>query len=87
MPAPGKNHSPEVDNAIATRPSEDAKDEQPAKSAVDHDDMEKLRSTKRLFIRNLPYGVKAEDLESGLRALLEPYGDLEGVSIDLSFSS
>lgn len=70
---------------MPTPPSDDGKDERLAKTAVDDDDIEKLRSTKRLFIRNLPYGVKAEDVESDLKALLEPYGDLEDVGVKFSF--
>lgn len=70
---------------MPTPPSDDSKDERLAKLAVDDDDIEKLRSTKRLFIRNLPYGVKAEDVESDLKALLEPYGDLEDVGVKFSF--
>ena len=39
-------------------------------------DVKGVRSSMRLFVRNLPYGVNAEDLEPEF----EPYGNLEMVS-------
>lgn len=50
--------------------------EEPAEEAVDTD-VETVRSTMRLFLRNLPYDIKNEDLEAEFGA----YGNLEEVSL------
>ncbi|KXT00896.1 hypothetical protein AC578_5689, partial [Pseudocercospora eumusae] len=53
-----------------------------SKPPVDKD-IESVRTTMRLFVRNLPYDVQREDLE----AEFEPFGNLEEVHIPLDKKS
>lgn len=64
-------------SSIPTPPAEEEDEDE----TVDKD-IEAVRSTMRLFVRNLPYDVKYEDLE----AEFTPFGNLEQVSLYL-FSS
>ena len=74
VPSKGKRHDVKEANSIPTPPSDNAdSDEVASPTAVT--DVEKVRSTMRLFVRNLPYDVKADELE----AEFEQYGDLEEV--------
>lgn len=69
---------PEPASSIPTPPAEEEDEDED----VDKD-IEAVRSTMRLFVRNLPYDVKYEDLE----AEYSPFGNLEQVSLTLSFPS
>lgn len=64
----GKRQAAESQNSMPKPPSDNAEGRSP--------DVERVRSTMRLFVRNLPYDVKEEDLE----VVFEPYGSLEEVS-------
>ncbi|KAF2207265.1 hypothetical protein CERZMDRAFT_71649 [Cercospora zeae-maydis SCOH1-5] len=66
----------EPESSMPTPPAEND-DEQ-----VDQD-IQQVRSTMRLFVRNLPYDVKYEDLE----AQFEPFGNLEQIHIPLDKTS
>ncbi|KAM3425753.1 hypothetical protein BST61_g7684 [Cercospora zeina] len=66
----------EPESSIPTPPAED--DDQ----QVDQD-VQQVRSTMRLFVRNLPYDVKYEDLE----AQFEPFDNLEQIHIPLDKTS
>lgn len=59
----------EPESSIPTPPAEDDDEHE-------DQDIKQVRTTMRLFVRNLPYDVKYEDLE----AQFEPFGNLEQVS-------
>lgn len=73
---------PKPETSIPTPPSEEQLDDnEPANAS--NPDVEAVRSSMRLFVRNLPYDVKEEDLESDFA----PYGNLEEVCLrSLRFS-
>ena len=66
--------SKEPASSMPTPPAEEEEEDE----IVDKD-IEAVRSTMRLFVRNLPYDVKYEDLE----AEFSPFGNLEQVSSSL----
>lgn len=69
-------------HSIPTPPGDDVED-QDASDPPPNLDIEAVRSSMRLFVRNLPYDVKSEDLEE----LFDSSGNLEEVShAKLSFA-
>ncbi|KAI5358235.1 Putative RNA recognition motif domain, nucleotide-binding alpha-beta plait domain superfamily [Septoria linicola] len=68
---------PQAATSIPTPPAEE-QDE-----GVADKDIEAVRSTMRLFVRNLPFDVKYEDLE----AEFSPFGNLEQIHIPLDKTS
>ncbi|EME83400.1 uncharacterized protein MYCFIDRAFT_164576, partial [Pseudocercospora fijiensis CIRAD86] len=69
------------DEPISVIPTPPAKDDG-SQPPVDKD-IESVRTTMRLFVRNLPYDVQRDDLE----AEFEPFGNLEEVHIPLDKKS
>lgn len=68
----GQGSAPE--SSMPTPPSDDKADEVESEKVVNAD-IETVRSSMRLFVRNLPYDVKEEDLEAEFAS----YGNLEEV--------
>ena len=67
---------PKPENSIPTPPSDEQPDDNEAPN-VSNPDVEAVRSSMRLFVRNLPYDVKEEDLEADFAS----YGNLEEVRL------
>lgn len=70
-----KQHTSEPESSMPTPPSENGHEDS-AKPSEDPD-VDPVRSSMRLFVRNLPYDVKGEDLE----AEFAPFGNLDEVGL------
>jgi multiple RNA-binding domain-containing protein 1 len=78
-PAKPQDQAPIHETSIPTPPA----DETEAQDSTGDTEIDAVRASMRLFVRNLPYNVQKEDLQ----AEFAPYGNLEEVSYYLSLST
>lgn len=75
MPTKGLDRPQNDGDATHSMPTPPSDDHEPAAGVLDVEESA-VRSSMRLFLRNLPYDVRREDLE----AEFAPFGDIEEVS-------